>query len=172
MNIVVATLVFAGLVHGQQDAIASKDLMPRIAKVAHQSAAHDVGRFFASGPILVDVESFQASARKLGFEAVNERTLLDAVGPKSRPASADEAVVCTYDARRTPRKCQIEDDGLFIKVDSIKVTESGFDAFVTLMWTERRSSVSSATGIQTRIISFARATHGWRLVRNEVYRGS
>lgn len=129
-------------------------LMPMIVDMseAHaRAAAHRSG----TGPLIVNVESFVDAWHAETGEALSRSQIVAAM---DRPF-LDLSVVQSQECGPDGDTCRIVNNGVYVRLDSITRTPSGFDAVVTVDWNSPRGG-----GIDFNQIhySFQRATDGWR----------
>lgn len=92
-----------------------------------------------------------------------------AVGQEFRASTAREAVRChPVEGDRLREMCGIAGDGLFIHLDSLTRTNTGYTAIVTYSVTQARGPRSSATCGRTLALTFVPGTTDWQLKKKEV----
>ena len=109
------------------------------------------------GPLLLDAGTFAPgplTARDLGA---------DIPGGIKR-VRKQQAVRCPPLRNR----CGVRDDGLFIRLDSVRHAGSHIRAVATYMWTDRRPSGHSAVGMTQLELTLERRSGDWVLLATEL----
>jgi hypothetical protein len=160
VSLALAVLTFGATAQSQD----LKAIAPLIVDdvVAH---ANGMAARLATGPLLVDVASFETHFAALGAGGVNEDKLLTHVGKTAKKATQSEAVHCET---KPVHKCQVVDNGLFIRLDSLSAHDGDVDAVTTLMWMDRRRSGSVMTGRRILRQTYEPSGTGWKLAKTVV----
>jgi hypothetical protein len=106
-------------------------------------------------PLFVEVGSFAFQGSTATGRNIDSEAVAIATGRRIREASNREAIHCSSE------RCEIPDDGLFVTLDSLARTSSGFRALVTTIWTDRRPSGRSALSEIQLEVWFARRGATW-----------
>lgn len=134
---------------------------------------HDYGGTMAAskatGPILLDMASFHAAARRLG-ETFDEERFLGATPEAAKKIGRAEALVCDNAGPGGRHQCFVAENGTYVAIESVRKTDGGLEAYATLTWTERRRSGVLSLGSQTLRLTFAQSTGGWRLTSQKITR--
>lgn len=91
-------------------------------------------------PLLVDAQSFVNASRSATDASITEDDVENALSGRWRDVNRAAAVRC----RNT--NCGIQNDALFIQLDSMSRTSTGLEAVATYIWTDRRPSGNSGIG--------------------------
>ena len=97
------------------------------------------------GPVLVDLASLRRTLPVSQRDSLTVTRLEKAVGYSVTPATEDQAMIRKKAADGTVVEAWIKDDGVFVRLDSLRISGSVAYAFVATATTDRRSPKSSAT---------------------------
>ncbi len=128
-----------------------------IVEVAADQARKAADTGHACGPLLVDVQSFVAAARQTLGEEIPPEALRQAIGRPYIELSREEAIECEPEGY----PCAIWSNGVFIRLDSLQPSPTGFDVRFTALYTDRRSPGHSAIGGRELLVYFARENGRW-----------
>lgn len=139
-------------------------LLPSLVHVVDADARFH-GHRRASGPTLIHLHSL-SSAMSAAFSNVpKEAHLLARLGPRVRTASESEAIHCSTQGEPG---CEVVDDGVLLRFDSIGVNTSVMTVVATTITTYRRRDVGPATCPRTLLLRFTKTASGWRLGERHV----
>ena len=143
------------------------ELVPQIVSTARAHAVSSSRPGSVAGPVLVDAASFAAAGQSLG-ESVSAQAVLRGAGQGARAVAGNAGVACT--TANTRRRCQVQDRGVIVSVQSATRTAAGLDVVVTTRWTDRRPSGASAVAGHTIRLSYVKQGQAWKLNRKTILR--
>ena len=147
------------------------DLVPQIVSAAREDALKTSRKGTGHGPLLVEAASFAAGARALDGSPVPERAVLRAIGGNTRSIRQGEGVVCgASSVNPSVRVCEVADNGVIVRLESLTKTTSGVSAVVSTVTTDRRGPGRSATRTRTVRYSFGERGESWYLAGKAVLR--
>ena len=120
------------------------------------------------GPLIFDINSFISAVRKAEGIALSETAVAAAINQEFRTGAKGDAVRCASSPdSNLSRNCWIVDRGLFIEIDSMSRTKSGYSVTLTYLVSDdwRRGGQRSAIFSQTVLLSFVREGGSWRVQR-------
>ena len=113
--------------------------------------------------LFVDLTSFALNGNSAMNAVASTGQLALALGPTVRDATESEAVQCSE------ADCWIEDDALFVRLDSLHTSAFGsLEALVTCLWPDRRPSGRSGVGMTQLRIWLAKRGNVWMKTRSEI----
>ena len=144
-----------------QDAL---DVFRQIAQLAEEDARAATGERGGKGPLLVDVGSFALLATEAMSASVTERKMGRAFGRDAQAVSYAAAIKCG-----PPHSaCEVVDDGVLIRLDSLRRTPTRLVAVVTSVTTIRRPSGRSAICDRQLLLTFDARGARWTLADRRV----
>jgi hypothetical protein len=146
----------ADLVHQQDSQFLT--LVPMIVDTA-ECYARAAGREHARGPLIVNMESFITAARTGIADSLSRVQIRQAIGRGFADLPVEQSQECTPDD-----ECRIVNNGVYVRLDSVARTMSGFDAVVTFDWTSPRGG---AIDVNTYRFVFRRGRTGWLLTHKK-----
>jgi hypothetical protein len=164
-------IVFLPLIIGMQSTAPNR-IFDEIAPLVVRSL-HTYGKTMAAskstGPIHVDVASFQATAKSLQ-ESFDLARFISAAPATSRASTREAAIRCDDAGPAGRHQCFVADNGTYVAIDSMRRTPGGVEAYATITWTDRRRSGALSLGSQSLLLEFSRPSGAWQLVRRKVVR--
>ncbi len=130
-----------------------------IVQVAETDARAAAGSRGGTGPLLVDVGSFALAATQAMGGSITDREVREAIGPEAKAVSYAAAVRCG--PPNSP--CGVADDGVLVRLDSLRSTPKGLRAVVTSVTTSRRRSGRSAICDRQLALTFDLRASRWIL---------
>jgi hypothetical protein len=119
-------------------------------------------------PFLVDTVASADASRRAGLGNPDVSAVLRSLSLNARGTDLATAVTCTVTVGA--RTCQVVDDGVLLKVDSVAISDSSAEVFVRYRYTARRGPKNEwyyVPFVQLRV-DFARQSLVWRVVGNKV----
>ena len=125
-------------------------------------ARQDYGPTAGRGPVLIDLPSFIARGKVFSPEPrMGGRGSL----PNGVLAVREkDAIRCS----NVPPRCRVSKDGLYIRLDSLRMVGSDLEAVVTYAWTDRRPSGRSAIGYAQTRLGLQSSGAGWQVKRRNL----
>ena len=146
-----------------------RELVPQVVGSARQHALSSSRPGSIAGPVLLDAAAFSTAGRSLG-ESVSQQAVLQGAGQGARAVASGGGVACTQATANTRRRCEVQDRGVIVSVQSVTRTARGVDVVVAASWTDRRPSGASAVASHLLRLSYAPQGATWRLAGKSVLR--
>jgi hypothetical protein len=142
-------------------------LVPVIVQTATADARLILPNGTATGPLLLDIDSFVREGRRLTGVPVDRRRVAAAVHQAFSDLGNEQAILCA--SATETQGCSVAHDGLYISVEELRQSSSGVEAFIVYKWTDRRQQLfgqRSSIGRRRIVVSYSRESGGW--ARTEV----
>jgi hypothetical protein len=143
-------------------------LFRQIVAVAEEYARADAKPEVASGPLMLEVNSFLVAAKVATRQPLDKASVATAIGRAFE--DVQDPVRCER-SETGERRCWIKDHGVHVRLDSLQRTQDGFVARVTYQYTFKRSYTGSvSTCTRTVQLSFRRDAGDWVLYESKPIR--
>jgi len=163
MNIITLFLIVTGFA-GVGPAPSFQALAQAVVQTM-RATGEQAARQVPSGPVFIDMASFDAAAKSLGEPPIDHLQLVQSVGADSKPGLRADAILRTQASGR--HRAEVSNDGMYITVISATRTAAGVQVIAEVNWTDRRPSGAAAIGTHRMRLSFAPINNKWVLQKSE-----